>query len=125
MWRDTVARIPTFFGRLAYLAALHENGGYRHPLISRALGAEAADRTLRRSHYQVFAEWLALNLEEQRSDLEAFLNAFQGPPDALPYREFAPPGIRDAERQLYLSDLEILLELLKLGDGVGGTARES
>ena len=112
LWRGTLDRIPTVFGRLVYLAGLRDpvSGGYTHPSLSQAHGPEEADRTLRRAHYQMFSEWLALGLEEQKGDLAGFL-ADEGP-GALRPRELIPPQARDVERQLYLADLETLLEII-------------
>ncbi|MBZ5582296.1 MAG: hypothetical protein LAQ30_08855 [Acidobacteriia bacterium] len=126
LWRETLARIPTLFGRLVYLAALRDaGGGYAHPALSHMLGRENADRTLRHSHHQIFAQWLALGLEEQKSDLGDFLHEFHAPREALHYRELVPAGARDAERQLYLTDLETLLELLKFEHGGVSPAPEA
>jgi len=38
-----------------------------------------------------------------------------GPRFALAYRNLAPPTAREVERQLYITDLETLLELLRFG----------
>ncbi len=126
LWRETLSRIPTLFGRLVYLAALRDAaGGYSHPGLSHTLGREHADRTLRHSHHQVFAQWLSLGLEEQKNDLDIFLNQLRAPRESLRYRELVPPGARDAERQLYLTDLETLLELLKFEHGGAWPAPEA
>jgi len=127
LWRRTLSRIPTVFGRLAYLAALRggSSGRYEHPVLSDAIGAADADRTLRHSHHQVFAHWLTLTLEEQKDDLDAFFRGGQGPRDPSRYRELAPPGVRDVERQLYITDLETLLELLKYERGGASPAPEA
>jgi hypothetical protein len=101
-------------GRLAYVAGLRDpvSNSYAHPSLSQTLGGDEADRTLRHCHYQVFSEWLALRLREQKSDLSSFLAAGGEPPDARRARDLIPPQARDVERQLYLTDLETLLELL-------------
>ncbi len=121
LWRRTLSPIPTLFGRLRYVAGLRDpqTGRYSHPTLSRALGAEDADRTLRRGHYQVFGQWLGLSLEEQKADLEDFLNGAGRPGGPLGYRDLAPPGAHEVERQLYVTDLETILELLDAGGGGG------
>jgi hypothetical protein len=112
LWRGTLDRIPTVLGRLAYLAGLRDpvSGSYSHPSLSQAQGPEEADRTLRRAHYQIFSEWLALGLEEQKPDVLRFL-ADEGP-GALRPRDLIPPQARDVEMRLYLTDLETLLEII-------------
>lgn len=74
---------------------------------------EDADRTLRHSHHQVFSQWLGFSLREQKEDLDEYLKVAGGPAHSLPYRQLAPATARDVERQLYLTDLETLLELRK------------
>jgi hypothetical protein len=77
------------------------------------LGAEDTDRTLCNSHHQVFSQWLDYGLGEQKADLDEYLRAGGGPRYALNYRHLAPATAREVERQLYLTDLETLLELLR------------
>ena len=128
LWRNTLSQIPTTFGRLVYLSSLRDSntGAYEHFGLAQVFGAKDADRTLRQSHTQVFSEWLNLNLEQQKSDLEDYLSGLEEDVDALvatwirlaPYRNLIPPRAREVEKQLYLSDLEIVMELLKFDHGV-------
>ena len=115
MWRKALGQIPTVFGRLVYMASLRDavSGRYTHESLVRLQGAEDADRTLCHSHHQVFSEWLGFGLAEQKSDLDDYLRAAGSTRYALRYRELIPPTARDVERQLYLTDLETLVELLK------------
>jgi len=71
----SVEQIPTIFGRLVYLAALRsrDTGAYHHPVLSHVIGASELDSHLRRSHLQVFYQWLDLNLAQQRGDLVRYL----------------------------------------------------
>jgi hypothetical protein len=89
-------------------------------------GSKDADRTLRQSHSQAFAAWLNLNLEQQKADLEDYLAGLEEDIDAIlanwirlaPYRNLIPARAREVERQLYLTDLEVVLELLKFDHDV-------
>jgi hypothetical protein len=114
MWRRTLSRISTHFGRLVFLASLRDlaTGRYRQDDLLRMLGSEDADRTLCRSHHQVFAEWLGFSLAEQKADLDEYLLAPGNSRYAMHYRNLVPPTARDVERQLYLTDLETLMALL-------------
>lgn len=116
-WRQVLAQIPTYFGRLVYMASLWDApaGSYYHGDLCQLMGREDADRTLCLSHHQVFSQWLGFSLSEQKNDLERYLNASGGPRFALAYRNLAPPTAREVERLLYITDLETLLELLRFG----------
>jgi len=128
LWRNTLSQIPTLFGRLVYLSSLRDSnsGSYEHYGLAQVFGAREADRTLRQSHTQAFASWLNLNLEQQKSDLEDYLAGLEEDIDAIlanwirlaPYRNLIPARAREVERQLYLTDLEVVLELLKFDHDV-------
>lgn len=92
-------------------------GRYSHESLLRMLGPEETDRTLCNSHHQVFSEWLGFSLSDQKTDLDEYLNRAGSPREALHYRYLAPPTAREVEVQLYLTDLETLLELLKFEHG--------
>jgi hypothetical protein len=130
LWRHTLSQIPSVFGRLVYLSSLRNpnTDTYEHHGFALMFGQEEADRTLRRSHAQTFAEWLCYTLEQQKADLELYLSALGNNKRAVldawlrltPYRNLIPGSARRAERELYLHDLEVLLELLKNECGAAG-----
>ncbi|MGD0522693.1 MAG: hypothetical protein ABSA48_15660 [Terracidiphilus sp.] len=124
-WRKTLSRISTHFGRLVFLASLRDSatGRYCHDDLLRLLGSDDTDRTLCRSHHQVFAEWLGFSLAEQKSDLDEYLQETGSSRYATHYRNLVPPTARDVERQLYLTDLETLLGLLEVEHAAVSTAR--
>lgn len=119
MWRKTLSQIPSVFGRLVFLASLRnpETGKYSHEALTRLLGPEDTDRSLCNSHHQVFSEWLGFSLAEQKSDLDDYLMGGGKVRQAPHYRNLVPPTAREVERQLYLTDLETLLELLRYEHG--------
>jgi hypothetical protein len=112
-WRKTLSQIPTLFGRLVYLASLRDpaSGRYRHEVLNTLMDPEDSDRALSRAHHRLFSEWLAHPMAEQRSDLDEYLRTAGAPRDSRQYHNLVPPRARDVERQLFLSDLETLLEL--------------
>ena len=119
LWRKTLSRIPTRFGRLVFLSSLRDgtDGRYSHPALSQIVGAEITDRTLCHSHHEIFSEWLSFPLAQQKADLDEYLQASEVRLELVPYHAIAPASAHQVERQLFLTDLETLLELLRFERG--------
>ena len=119
LWQRTLSRIPTHFGRLVFVASLRDSltGRYSHPPLSQIVGRELTDRTLCHSHHEIFAEWLNFSLARQKADLDEYLIGSQSPLDLAPYRNITPDTAHQVERQLYLTDLETLVELFRSEHG--------
>ena len=123
VWNRTLDQIETQFGKLAYLASLRsENSGrYQHYGVAQLYGEDEANRVLRSSHERVFAEWLTFSLQKQRFDLERYLEGMEDDLRTVlqtwstlaPYEQLPPEAAGDAERLLFASDLEIILELMR------------
>ena len=123
VWSKTLSQISTSFGRLAYLASLRDpnSGRYRHYGLSQIYGEDETHRVLNSSHEQVFAEWLNFTLRRQREDLDDYFEDSDEEPVQVihawktlkPYLGLAPAGAGEAERYLYASDLELILELIQ------------
>jgi hypothetical protein len=94
-WKAGLAAIPSIFGRLVYLDSLQEN----------------PDRLIGHSHHQVFSHWLMLGLSEQIRELRDYFEHTDAPQD---YRKLVPANAREVERQLYLTDMETLIGLLRV-----------
>ncbi len=128
LWRRTLNQIPSLFGRLVYLCSLRDqnSGAYDHYGLTQEFGDEEANRALRESHEATFSEWLCLRLEGQKADLDMYLSGLEGDRRAIldtwirlqPYRNLVPSTVREVERELYMSDLDAILELLKNELGV-------
>lgn len=128
LWRKTLTRIPTLFGRLVYLASLRDEstGRYGHEALIRLQGFDEADRTLCHSHQQVFSQWIASSLADQKKDLDQYVIEVGGQIQSLwRYRNAVPPMARDVERQLYLTDFETLLGLLQFDHDASPTPAPS
>jgi hypothetical protein len=112
-WRGALSEITTTFGRLVFLASLRDpvTGQYSRSSLTAPDDAEV-ERQVQSAHHQVFFQWLTFNLADQKTDLDEY---FKDAPmlSVAEYRELVPRTARRVERQLYLSDLETLLELRK------------
>jgi len=130
LWRNTLSQIPSVFGRLVYVSSLRNpnNGRYEHHGLSLIFGEDDANKALKKSHTQIFSEWLTFSLEQQKTDLDVYL---QGLPDdrsvvlenwikLAPYRNLIPSSVRGVERRLYIKDLTALLEVFRNAAGAPG-----
>ena len=123
VWERTLAKIPSLFGRIVYLASLrNENTGkYQHFGLSQKYSDEEADLVLRESHEELFREWLTFPLDPQKRDLEEYLRGLEDDLRTVvdtwltlaPHRHIIPVRATTAERELYVSDLDLILELLQ------------
>jgi len=128
LWRNTLAQIPSVFGRLVYLSSLRDpnTARYQHYGLGLVFGEDEARKALRKSHEEAFAEWLSFNLEQQQADLRLYLSDLSEDKRTVletwqklePYKALLPKSAKTVERQLYLGDLTILLALLKNEYGV-------
>lgn len=123
LWRRTLSRIPSVFGRLVYLSSLRDPAGrYSHYGLAHVFGEAEADGALRSSHEAVFDEWLALFLPQQKQDVEVYLKGLRTEPVEVvqswirlgSYQTLAPASARDSQRRLFESDLRALMELFRL-----------
>ena len=123
LWRNTLSQISSVFGRLAFLASLRNpnSGRYEHHGLALVFGKEEANQALKSSHSETFAEWLALNLSQQKSDLELYLSGLKEDRRTVlkaweklsTYRHVLPASVKGPERRLYLADLNALIEVLR------------
>lgn len=117
-----------------YLAGLRDpnNGRYQHHGLALVFGEEEADRALRESHEASFRDWLELRLEHQKADLALYFSDLPTDRKTLvetwlrlaPYRNLIPAQARQAEKDLFLADLESLLRTLR-NEHAGGVKGRS
>jgi hypothetical protein len=110
------------FGKLVLLSSLASDhaGWYHHAGFGKAVPACLASWVLRCTHEQVFLRWLDSPLEEQWTAVREHLAARHRQNTGTPRERQAAsvealiPGVaRQPERELFLSDLELVLSLLE------------
>ena len=122
-WRNTLAQIPTLFGRLVFLASLRDpdSGRYAHYRLAHLAGPVEMDRVLRHCHVEVFEQWLLLSLAQQCADLVRYLAGAATDTSGVledwsrkqPCDGFVPPSAIEAERMLYSADIRALVAVLR------------
>jgi hypothetical protein len=128
-WQRTLSRISSYPGRMAYLASLRNihSGAYEHFGLAQRIGEPDADRLIRRSHVELFQEWLCFGLERQKSELAEYFSDLPGDKREIiatwlslePYGNWIPADSRDVERKLFFTDLSVVLDLIRSEYGVG------
>lgn len=123
LWKHTLSKIGTAYGRLVYLAALRDanSGMYRHYGLSAAFGREESSKALKQSHEEVFQNWLNLSMSERSVDLRSYLATLEDTPDIVVeewlrsrvYRIQIPTSASEAQKRHFLHDLKALLEILR------------
>ena len=126
LFKNTLSRIPTQFGRLEYLAQLRDasSGIYSHHGLASIFGRDESRRALSQSHETVFQEWLNLSLAEKKGDLSAYFKGLDGGGTValehwkkIPsYRGYIPASARPSERELFRREFEVLLAIFDCPD---------
>jgi hypothetical protein len=123
LWKHTLSQIPTLFGRLAYCGSLRDQntGAYAHHGLSTSFGKEQSERALKNSHEEAFSEWLALPMADKYADLNQYLDDLQEPHQGVvqhwlisgQLHTVVPESSLPMERDLFMYEMEALLEVLK------------
>ena len=128
----TLAGIPSLLSRLTYIASLRDlsSGRYEHAGLSALYPDPAIQQALEICHEQVFEKILETRLADQEVDLRACLDAMEAGRDVSAlhwqrmeaYRVLLPERAPDYLKELFCSNLRVLLEVLQNNDS---TARSS
>ncbi|MGA3098397.1 MAG: hypothetical protein ABSF25_18240 [Bryobacteraceae bacterium] len=119
----TLAALPCALSRLVYLASTRDynTGLYRHDGLAQAFSVDAAQEALARCHDAVFRGFTLESLAEVVRDLQTYLRSAEENQvrmldawDRLEaYRVLVPAMSGGIERQLFVSNVKIALEIVR------------
>lgn len=128
LWRNTLAVIPSVYGRLVYLSALRQSdsGRYEHHGLALVFSADEAHQALRTSHVRCFREWMGFTFEQKKADVDLYMSSLtvgksevvRAWNETAAWRSLIPGSIRGAERKHFLDDASALMALLRNVYGV-------
>ena len=115
-----LSRVPTVFGRLAYLASLcdERSGEYWSPEPARLPNGPALHARLAEAHLTAFLLWADLPLPEQHRDFRRYLadkrngadpSLLRRWQDQRLYIRFLPAGINPHQGALFVQDFALVL----------------
>lgn len=119
----TLAGISSAFSRLTYMASLRDlsSGRYEHAGLAAMYPDEAVQQSLQLCHEQIFERVLETSLETQEKELRQCLEHMPGDLRATirhwarmeAYRVLIPERSPDYLKDLFCSNLRVLLEILE------------
>ncbi len=114
-----ICALPSVLQQIVELAQLRDQstGSYAHPTIPSRTRAEEVHDKLRRLHERAFHHWLQMGLEAQKADFDIYVSGLSVPQAKVVetwrtleiYRCLVPASASPAERELFASDMEVLL----------------
>jgi hypothetical protein len=120
---STLAAIPNLFGKLAYLASLRDlaSGRYQHSGLAALYPPDAVEEALKFCHHEIFQKVLETPLCVQGQHLGECLEGMSGTNARTvaywrqmeSYRIFPPEDAPQYLRELFFSNLRVLLAILE------------
>jgi len=115
--------LPTAYDRLDYLASLHAESAdrYVHEKLASLYGKDPVDEVISQCHLEVFERLLEMSLKAQGEELRTYLTSLPGSIEenaAVCLRlgqQWIPKQAPHYLKELYCSNLRVLLELLQAG----------
>jgi hypothetical protein len=120
--RSALSTISSPLERLIFVTSLRDpkTGDYRERVLALKFGRAEVDHVLSAEHRAIFEAWLCLNLQQQTLELEHHVSNQEAPPPAVldewthqkSYQQLTPPGAMQAQRELFVTDMETILNIL-------------
>jgi hypothetical protein len=120
---NTLASIPNDFGRLTYVTSLRDlsSGRYEHAGLAALYPADAIQQALKSCHEEIFERILETPLALQEGDLRDCLERMNGTlcdtvshwQKMEAYRVLIPEDSPEYLKELFCSNLRVLLEILQ------------
>ena len=120
---STLATLPGFFARLAYIASLRDLSSniYEHPGLAAVYGQDAVQQALEQCHGEIFERILETPLSLQEEELRSYLTTM---PAALctvashwrkleAYRALLPAESPNYLKELFGSNIRAILEIFE------------
>jgi hypothetical protein len=118
--RESLSVIPTMFGRIVYLSSLRDGIIYREPLLQASLGSDDAQAVLSKLHCALVIAWLRLTMQERHDDIRQYLATETDQTVAKKWlrganiSEVLPEDLSATDRELFVSELHVLLAIMRL-----------
>jgi hypothetical protein len=119
---NTLAVIPSAFGRLVHISTLRDliSGQYKHEGLEALYGAPAVHEALFYCHEEIFRKILETPLERQERFLREWFESLEGESSEIAarwlqldvYRMLIPLDTPEYLRDLFCSNFRLLLELV-------------
>lgn len=114
-----ICALPSVLQQIVELAHLRDptTGAYAHPAIPNRSRAEEVHDKLGRLHERAFRHWLQMGLEVKKADFDIYVSGLSIPQAKVVetwrtleiYRCLVPASASPAERELFVSDMEVVL----------------
>jgi AraC-like DNA-binding protein len=128
IWQLLLIGTFSTFGRLECVASCYDPVicGYRHESLIGVIASEELDHTLRAVHRLVWDEWMNATFEQQHADLILYLrhpsirliDSLTSWCNTKVFINWLPQHVDPIQRSRFLSNLDILIDILKSEYGV-------
>jgi hypothetical protein len=124
--RSVLSTISSLLERLIFVTSLRDpkTGDYKERVLALKCNRAECDHVFGAEHRAIFEAWLCLNLQQQALELDRHVSNQEAPRHAVlgewtqqkSYQRLIPPDAMQAERNLFVTDMETILHILMSQD---------